>query len=153
MPVFEELGDARSRAITQGQIADILQARGQLDEALRIRTEEQLPVFEKLGDARSRAITHGEIAEILQDTRATRRSPADPDRRATARLRSRNSATPTPLAITRGRIAEIMQERGQPGDALRIYEVQVLPGFEALNLPVEIDRVRARIAELRAKLG
>ena len=32
------------RAVTMGRIADILQARGQLDEALRIRRGEELPV-------------------------------------------------------------------------------------------------------------
>ncbi len=48
-----------------GQIADIFQARGQLDEALRIRREEELPVYEKLGDIRSRAVTMGQIADTL----------------------------------------------------------------------------------------
>ena len=33
----------REKAVTMGKIADILQARGELDEALRIRNEEQLP--------------------------------------------------------------------------------------------------------------
>ena len=37
LPVYERLGDVRSKAVTMGKIADILQARGQLDEALRIR--------------------------------------------------------------------------------------------------------------------
>ena len=49
-----------------GQIADILQARGQLDEALRIRQEEQLPIYERLGDVREKAVTMGKIADILQ---------------------------------------------------------------------------------------
>ena len=49
-----------------GKIADILQARGQLDEALKIRTEEQLPVFERLGDTHERAVTMGRIAGILE---------------------------------------------------------------------------------------
>ena len=62
--IYERLGDVRSRAVTLGQIADVLQARGQLDEALRIRQEEQLPVYERLGDVRSRAVTLGQIAEI-----------------------------------------------------------------------------------------
>ena len=56
----------RSKAVTQGKIADILQARGQLDEALRIREEEELPVYERLGDVRSKAATQGKIADILQ---------------------------------------------------------------------------------------
>jgi hypothetical protein len=47
------------------RIADILQARGQLDEALKIRNE-QLPVFEQLGDVHERAVTMGRIATILQ---------------------------------------------------------------------------------------
>ena len=66
LPVYERLGDVRSRAVTMGKIADILQGRGETDEALRIRREEQLPVFERLGDVRSRAVTMGQIADILQ---------------------------------------------------------------------------------------
>jgi hypothetical protein len=40
-------------------------SRGDLDEALRIRQQEELPVFERLGDVRSRAVTMGKIAEIM----------------------------------------------------------------------------------------
>jgi len=57
----------RDQALTLGKIADVLQARGEIDEALRIRREEQLPVFERLGDVRSRAVTLGYIADVLQD--------------------------------------------------------------------------------------
>ena len=64
--MFERLGDVRSKAITMGQIADILQARGQLDEALRIHQEEELPVYERLGDVRLKAIAMGRIADIMQ---------------------------------------------------------------------------------------
>ncbi len=64
--VFQGLGDDRVAAIASGQIADILQSRGEVDEALRIRREEQLPVYERIGDARSRAVTMGKIADILQ---------------------------------------------------------------------------------------
>ena len=64
--IFEKLVDVRSLAVTKGRIADILQARGDLDAALRIRTEEELPAFEKLGDVGSLAVTKGKIADILQ---------------------------------------------------------------------------------------
>jgi len=37
-----------------------------LEEALRIRREEQLPVYEKLGDVRWQAVTMGKIADVLQ---------------------------------------------------------------------------------------
>ena len=64
LPVYERLGDERSKAVTQGKIADILQARGKLDEALRIRTEEELPVYERLGDVREKAVALFKIAQI-----------------------------------------------------------------------------------------
>jgi hypothetical protein len=66
LPVYERLGDVSAKAFTMGQIADVLQARGQLDEALRIRQEEELPVYERLGDVREKAITMGKIAAILE---------------------------------------------------------------------------------------
>jgi tetratricopeptide (TPR) repeat protein len=58
--------DEKETALAMGKIADILQARGELEEALRIRQEEEMPVYERLGDVRSRAVTMGKIADILQ---------------------------------------------------------------------------------------
>jgi hypothetical protein len=45
-----------------GKIADIFRARGDLDEALRIRREEELPVCEKLGDVRDLLVCRANIA-------------------------------------------------------------------------------------------
>ena len=42
-----------------GQIANVLSSRGELDEALRIRREEELPVYERLGDVRLRGGNDG----------------------------------------------------------------------------------------------
>ena len=78
--------------MTMGKIADILQARGQLDEALKIRHEEELPVYERLGDVRSRAVTMGKIADILHDPRPTRRGAAKSATRRSCRSMS-GSAT------------------------------------------------------------
>jgi tetratricopeptide (TPR) repeat protein len=64
--IFRAAGRDREMAVATGGVADILQARGQLDEALRIRQEVQLPVYERLGDVRSKAVTQGKIADILQ---------------------------------------------------------------------------------------
>jgi hypothetical protein len=44
----------------------VLQARGELDEALRIRRDEELPVYERLGDVRAKAVAMGKIADVLQ---------------------------------------------------------------------------------------
>jgi len=48
-----------------GYIADILQQRGQNDEALRIRREEELPVYERLGDVREMIVCRVMIAQYL----------------------------------------------------------------------------------------
>jgi tetratricopeptide (TPR) repeat protein len=55
----------RGRAVTMGKIADILRGRGDLDEALRIRREEELPVYEQLDDMRERAVALSKIAQIM----------------------------------------------------------------------------------------
>jgi hypothetical protein len=55
----------KETAFTMGAFADILQARGQLDDALNIRENHELPVYEKLGDVRSKAVTERKIADIL----------------------------------------------------------------------------------------
>jgi hypothetical protein len=59
-----EAKDERSWAIVQGKIADILYAKGELDEAMRIRKEEELPVYERLGDVRSTAVLYWGIAQL-----------------------------------------------------------------------------------------
>ncbi|MDS4026097.1 MAG: hypothetical protein RKO25_03765, partial [Candidatus Contendobacter sp.] len=48
------------------ELAGLLASIGELDEALRIRREEELPVYERLGDVRLRAVTLGYIADVLQ---------------------------------------------------------------------------------------
>ena len=125
------LDDPRRRAITHGRIADILQERGQLDEALRILTEEQLPLFEKLGDVRQQAITQARIADILQvrgqldEALQIRTEKQLPVFEKLGDARSR--------AITQSRIADILQERGQLDEALRLLTEEQLPVFEELG--------------------
>jgi hypothetical protein len=48
------------------ELATLLESIGELNEALRIRRQEELPVYERLHDIRARAITMGKIADILQ---------------------------------------------------------------------------------------
>lgn len=64
MPVYERLGDVSAKAITMGQIADILQSRGQLDEALTIWQTDCLPVFERLGLTREAALANARVMEL-----------------------------------------------------------------------------------------
>ena len=118
--MYERLGDVRSRAVTLGQIADVLAVRGELDEALRIRREEELPVYERLGDVRSRAVTLGQIADVLavrgelDEALRIRREEELPVYERLGDVRSR--------AVTLGQIADVLAARGAgrgPADSAR----------------------------------
>jgi tetratricopeptide (TPR) repeat protein len=144
LPVYERLGDVRSRTITWGKIADILAARGELDEALRIRREEELPVYERLGDVRSLAITWGKIADILaargelDEALRIRREEELPVYERLGDVRS--------LAITWGKIADILAARGELDEALRIRREEELPVYERLGATRDLLVGRANIA-------
>ena len=56
----------QARLMMLDELASLAFDMGELDEALRIRRDEQLPVFEKLGDVRSRAMTLGQMADVYQ---------------------------------------------------------------------------------------
>ena len=156
LPVYEKLGDVRSKAVTMGKIADILQARGQLDEALNIRQTEQLPVYEKLGDVRSKAVTMGKIADILQA-----RGQLD------EALNTLNETLPVyeklgdvkGIAVTMGKIADILQARGQLDEQARgqLDEAlntlnETLPVYEKLGDVRELLVGRAKLAMLLWKM-
>jgi tetratricopeptide (TPR) repeat protein len=131
LPLYRRLGDAKSQAITLGQIADILQVQGQLDEALRIYQEVELPVYECLGDVRLKAISMGNIAKILQargQLDEALRIYQEEELPVYERLGDVHSK-----AITMGKIADILQARGQLDEALRIRQQEQLPVYERLG--------------------
>ncbi len=150
MPVYERLGDVRSKAVTQGRIADILLARGQLDEALRIRQEEEMPVYERLGDVHSKAVTQGQIADILrargQLDEALRiyQEEEMPVYEHLGDVRAK--------AVTQGKIADILQARGQLDEALRLHEERVATS-EALGDSDGLAHARYSIAQLMFERG
>jgi tetratricopeptide (TPR) repeat protein len=142
---------ARSLAITQGQIADILTQQGQLDEALRIRREEELPVYSRLGDVRATAITQGQIADILtqqgqlDEALRIRREEELP---VYSRLSDVRSA-----AITQGQIADILTQQGQLDEALRIRREEVLPVYSHLGNVRATALTQGRIADILTQQG
>ncbi|WP_437948359.1 metallophosphoesterase [Sorangium sp. So ce296] len=139
--VDRDRGDERGTALAMDCRADILEGRGQLDEALRIRREELLPVFERLGDVRSHAVTLGKIAGIAQargrpdEALRIRQEEELPVYERLGDVRSR--------AMTLGKIADIVQARGQLEEALRIRREELLPVYE------RIGDVRSRARTLR----
>ncbi|NBO93171.1 MAG: hypothetical protein EBV06_12810 [Planctomycetia bacterium] len=112
------LGTAREMpyeaAVCMGQIADVLQDRGQWEEALRIYREEVLPAFERLGDVRSIAVTQGKIADVLQsrgqweEALRIRREEELPVYERLGALRE--------MVITRIQKAILLAQHGQPHD-------------------------------------
>ena len=126
-----EAGDERAAAICAGRVADILEARGQLDEALRIRTEEELPVYQRLGDVHSTAVTMGQIADILEargqldEALRIRTEEQLPVYQRLGDVREK--------AVTMGKIADILQARGQLDEALRIRTEEQLPVYQRLG--------------------
>jgi tetratricopeptide (TPR) repeat protein len=124
-------GADREAALAAGLVADILNARGQLDEALKIRNEEELPVYERLGDVRERAVTMGRIADILQDrgqldeALKIRNEEELPVYERLGGVRERTVAI--------GKIADILQARGQLDEALKIRNEELLPVYERLG--------------------
>ncbi|HNN95447.1 MAG TPA: tetratricopeptide repeat protein, partial [Pseudomonadota bacterium] len=124
-------GADAAQASAQGQIADIYQARGQLDDALRILREEVLLVFDKLGDIRERAVTMGKIADIyhargkLDEALRIRWEEVLPVFEKLGDIRS--------SAVTMGKIADIYRARGQLDEALRIHREEVLPVYQKLG--------------------
>ncbi len=151
LPVYERLGDVRSRTVTLGQIADIHFQRRDLDEALRIRTKEQLPVFEQLGDVRARAITLGQIADIqfrrgdLDEALRTWTEELLPvfEQLGDVRLR----------AVTLGKIADIHFQRRDLDEALRIRTEEQLPVFEQLGDVHSRAITLGAIADIRFQRG
>ena len=130
--LFEQAKDVRSRAVTMGKIADILQQRGETDEALRIRREEELPVYERLGDVRERAVTMGKIADILEQ-----RGEID----EALRIRREEGAAGLRAARRRARAGgdhgqdrrHPAGQRGELDEALRIRREEELPVYERLG--------------------
>ncbi len=53
-----------ARGLLLDEWAGLHESLGQLDEALRIRVEDELPVYEKLGDVRSRLITEANLGQL-----------------------------------------------------------------------------------------
>ncbi len=149
--LFGEAGWEREQVIALGESADILEARGDLDEALRIRREEQLPVYERLGDVRERAVTLGKIADILHargDLDAAlwiRREEQLPVYERLGDVRER--------AVMMGRIADILQDRGDLDAALRINREEELPIYERLGDVRERAVTMGKIADILQARG
>jgi len=144
------LPESRERALALNEIAAILEARGELEEALRIRRE-VLMVYDKLGDVRERAVTMGQIADVhqargeLDQAIRIRQEEVLPVYEELKDVRGR--------AVTMGRIADVLEARGELEEALRIRQEEELLVYERLGDVRGQAMTLAKIADILKARG
>jgi hypothetical protein len=133
-----------------GKIADILQSRGDLDEALRIRREEELPVYERLGDVRSRAVALQKIASTLLAAGGLEKGRNQEIYEALAESYgiALKLGRPDGIAIVGAQLAQVMAVGGLRDEALAVLD-QAEAAFQKLKDAAGVTRVR----QLRERIG
>jgi tetratricopeptide (TPR) repeat protein len=127
----EAARDDRGIALAWSGTADVLYARGQIDEALEISRTKQLPILERLGDVPSIASTWAAIADMLYDrgqldeTIEVLSTKAIPLYERLGDLRS--------IALGWGRIADVLTARSRYDQSLEIRRHKELPAYERLG--------------------
>ena len=136
---------------------------------MRIRTEEEIPVYERLGDARAAAIAKGRVADILEARIQAFQAPMPvrPEQRTghddlgeAVRIR-REEEIPVyerlgdarAAAITKGRVAAVLEARGELAEALRIRTEQEIPVYERLGDRQSLAAASAQVKRLRNEVA
>jgi hypothetical protein len=151
MQTYEALGDRRSRAITLGDIANILAGRGEADQALQFHREE-MQTYKALGDQDSIAATSFEIAQIYLARTEERPDPA------ALQAASEALAESYRINLSIGRLdgicaagallGQVLAAGGQHDEAKAVL-VRSRDGFRKLGRPGEA----AQMEELLRRLG
>ncbi|MGZ8245797.1 hypothetical protein [Methylomagnum sp.] len=146
MPVYEKFGDVRAKAIAKGQIADILEARGQYDEALRIRRLEEMLVYEKHGDIRSKSTALFKIARI----ELARNQPAEAFRHLSEAYGiAENLRIPDGLAAVGELYGELLLQCGEQEKGLAVLNTALQAAIQ-LGWNENANRLRELINQLHA---
>ncbi|WP_144266920.1 tetratricopeptide repeat protein [Salipiger bermudensis] len=145
--------DSGWRAFFLGLRADFLHDRGDLEQALRIYTDEVIPIHESLRNELSLAVSKGRVADLLEargdldDALRIRHEEELPVYEALGDRRS--------VAMTKLKIADVLEARGDLDEALRILKEEVLPVLEMVGDRREQAVTHGRIAgilEVRGNL-
>jgi tetratricopeptide (TPR) repeat protein len=153
LPLLSTLDDldVRNIAVTQGRIADILERRGQLEEALRIRRLEELPMYRQRGDIRSHTIAQGKIADILIQSGQFDEALHILQQEVLPVFERQGDIRE--CAVTKGQIADVLTLRGQFDEALRILQQEELPAYERLGDIRALAVTRGRMADILTTRG
>jgi len=146
LKLSRQWNDQRHAAMAHGQIADVLQTRGDLNKALKIHKEEELPIYEKLGDVYAHTVSLGRIADIYQvngdlnEAFRIRMQEQLPVYEKLGEVRAR--------AVTMGKIADILESKGSLDEALKIRMEEEIPVFKKLGDTHEYTVSMAKIADV-----
>ena len=150
LPEFEQarslVEGGRDRGIRLGDIARLLAARGELNEALKL-DEESLAIFEALGDMREEAITLSNTARLL-----VARGEVD----QALKLHQRRLAIFAALGDKRTRAirladsARLLAAKGEMDQALKLHQ-EDLAVYESLGDPLGIADTLWSIARIKLR--
>jgi hypothetical protein len=151
--VFARLGDVRETAVTMGRIADIMEQRGELDEALQIHLKERLPMVVRLRDVDSIAHIRSSCAQL----RLARSHPSpsevqtavDELRESFALLSELGRADG--LAVVGEVLGLVLEAVGSHVEALQVLDVSAT-AYEKLGRDDKAAAVRARQRAIRERL-
>ncbi|MDO9017335.1 MAG: hypothetical protein Q8S73_22220 [Deltaproteobacteria bacterium] len=139
LPTAQRLGDLRMIAHGRGLLANVLETRGALQEALRIRREEELPVYSALGDLHSWAITYWQMAgDHLQSGQVHVALEMIRDKALPALLQIGSIGD---IALARRDLGRCLLATGRRMEAVRELDLS-RELFEREDLPREVLKVR-----------
>lgn len=140
----------REIAVVLGKLGGIEEGRGNLEEAFRIWTEEQIPVLKKFGDKRELAVAHWNIASVL-----ARIGEVD-----VAIGLFMDDVIPVldelddvrELGVALNELGGLLYESGKTGLAEKIYDANI-ERFSNINAPLELASTYGNIAGIAFDRG
>jgi hypothetical protein len=150
LPVYERLGDVRERAVTMGQIADILQQRGETDEALRIYTDEYMPMARLAQDMDLIAHSCFSCAQLRLNRGGLQKGEAQmiADELAESYRLNQQLQRVDGIAIVGALLGQVLAATGAHDDATAVLNVSAA-AFERIGAAEQAAQIR----ELAAKIA
>ena len=146
-----EVGGEALRSHILDGIADVLEARGEYEEALRIRSEEALPLLDAEEDRDEAAMTKRAIGSLL--ARLGRHDEAVRIWRDECLPMYKALGQKKDVADVKMRLADDLLRRGRSDDALDVWRGECLPIYEEVDIPEGVASVQGRIADALKERG